>query len=75
MPLRAEIDRDLCASTGECVLRAPQAFALDDDDGLAVVLPGVAELDEEELVQVGRECPANAIRVIDADGSVLLETG
>lgn len=75
MPLHAEIDRDLCASTGECVLLAPQAFALSDDDGLAIVLPGLADLDAAELLQVARNCPTNAIRVLDAEGGVLHETG
>jgi ferredoxin len=68
MPLRAYVDHDLCVSSGACVLEFPDAFAFQEGvEALAVVLPGAAELTEEELRDAASVCPVEAIRLLDED--------
>ena len=68
MGYSVSIDRDSCISSGNCVADSPGAFDFDDDD-IAVVKDGVAELPDERLVRVARNCPAGAIVLHDADGN------
>ncbi|HYT38977.1 MAG TPA: ferredoxin [Acidimicrobiia bacterium] len=62
------IDRDACISSGNCVADSPAAFDFDDDD-IAVVKDGAADLPDDRLVRVARNCPAGAIVLRDADGN------
>ena len=64
--LRVHIDKDMCVSAGKCVADAPSAFGYDDDE-LGTVLPGAAELTEERLIRLARQCPGRAIILIDSD--------
>jgi ferredoxin len=61
-----EIDEDACAAHGDCVVVAPNIFALGD----------VAEIigtgTDAELLAAAEACPSTAIRVIDADSSAQL---
>jgi ferredoxin len=67
MPLRPYVDHDRCVSSGACVLELPQAFAYQEGpEALAVVLPGAAELSDEELRDAAALCPVEAIRLLDA---------
>jgi len=69
MPVRPYVDHDRCVSSGACVLELPQAFAYQEGpEALAVVLPGAAELSEEELRDAAALCPVEAIRLLDAEG-------
>lgn len=56
-----EIDEDACAAHGDCVVVAPNVFALGD----------VAEIigtgTDEELLAAAEACPSAAIRVIDTE--------
>ena len=61
MSERVRIDRDECMGAGKCVTAAPLAFALDQPDELAAVLPGVEDLDTTRLQSIIDECPAQAI--------------
>jgi len=68
MALRPYVDHDLCVSSGACVVDLPQAFGFQDGpEPLAVVLPGAAELTEDELRDAASLCPVEAIRLLDAD--------
>ncbi len=62
-----QIDPDICISTGNCVRRAPQAFAFGDDD-VSVPQPAAAGLSDDELVQIARSCPVGAISLYDEEG-------
>ena len=69
MTYQARVDSDLCLGSGSCVADAPQAFAFDDDEGVATTLPGVAELDDDRLRRLARNCPGSAILLVDDEGN------
>jgi ferredoxin len=50
------------------VADSPDAFDFDDDD-IAMVKDGAAQLLDERLLRVARNCPAGAIILRDADGN------
>jgi ferredoxin len=63
--VQIHIDRDKCCGYGNCVLAAPDVFALDDISNLAVAL--VTEPDEALRPAVDRaidECPTEAITTV-----------
>jgi ferredoxin len=63
--MRVEVDRDVCAASGVCMMIAPDVFE-PDDDGYARVL---ADADfggggtAEAVRRAELNCPARAIRV------------
>jgi ferredoxin len=70
MPIRPYVDHDLCVSSGACVLEFPDAFAYQEGpEALAVVLPGAAEMTDEELQDAAALCPVEAIRLLDDDNA------
>lgn len=71
MAASVSIDPDYCIGSGDCVRVLPNAFELREDLGVSVPLPEAADTDIDRLVQVAVACPTQAIRVVDADGSVL----
>jgi ferredoxin len=68
MGYTVRVDPTICISTGNCVRRAPDAFAFDDDE-VSVPQPGAADLSDEELVQIARSCPVGAIFLFGEDGA------
>ncbi|MDR5671649.1 hypothetical protein AArcCO_1851 [Halalkaliarchaeum sp. AArc-CO] len=62
-----EVDQDLCIGDEICASTVPDVFEMDDMDGLAHVVDGMEELDEESLIEMAREaeqaCPVDAITV------------
>lgn len=70
MALTVRIDKELCMSAGKCVADAPNAFGYDADE-LAEVLPGVAELSDDRLMRLARQCPGRAIILTDTSGSLV----
>lgn len=69
-PLRIRIDPTLCVAFGDCIDRAPEAFALDGDDVVAFVHP--ERVERERLVDACEQCPVDALTVWDADGTQLV---
>jgi ferredoxin len=67
MGYSVSIDRDSCISSGNCVADSPAAFDFDDDD-IAVVQDGAADLPDDRLLRVARNCPAGAIVLRDPAG-------
>jgi ferredoxin len=68
------VDEDLCVGTGDCARIAPLAFVVDEDRNVSVPQPAAAPTDLRLLVQAARQCPTNAIRVVDDDGTVAYES-
>ncbi|HVW31612.1 MAG TPA: ferredoxin [Acidimicrobiia bacterium] len=69
MGYSVSIDRDACISSGNCVADSPGAFDFDDEDIAVVKADGVAELPDDRLLRVARNCPAGAIILRDAEGN------
>ena len=65
------VDPDLCIGSGDCVRLLPDAFAIDESQGVAVPLAGAATTDPALLVKAASGCPTQAIRVRGADGTLL----
>ena len=67
---RIEIDRDRCISSGRCVADEPSLFTFDDDE-LATVIGSAVEHTADRLIRLARNCPGEAITLVDADGEVV----
>jgi ferredoxin len=66
MEYTVTIDKDVCLSSGRCVLDEPGAFRFDDDE-LAEPAEGLAALPEDRLRAVAAACPSGAIRLRRGD--------
>ncbi|MET9344813.1 ferredoxin [Nonomuraea sp. NPDC003804] len=54
------VDRERCASSGQCALSAPEVFAQDEEDGRVVLLDETATGPAIRRAVTG--CPTQAIR-------------
>jgi ferredoxin len=63
MSLRINVDWDLCASTGNCVLIAPEVFRFEGDDLVFEETPD--ESHREQVLEAVKGCPMQAISVQD----------
>ncbi len=61
-----QVDPDLCAGFAECVVAAPDVFALNDDNLAIVTNPDGADLDT--LLEAAASCPVSAILLYDEEG-------
>ncbi|HEX5466497.1 MAG TPA: ferredoxin [Candidatus Limnocylindrales bacterium] len=69
------VDPELCMGSGDCVRTAPGAFRLDDERNVSIPqLEGVTAAPLERLVEAARQCPTNAIRVVDDEGQVVVDS-
>ena len=63
--LKIEIDRDECIADGACAVDAPGTFEMDDED-IAILKSEITD-DRETILEAARNCPTEAIKVIDAE--------
>ncbi|ETB02044.1 ferredoxin [Mycobacterium avium subsp. paratuberculosis 10-5864] len=62
--MKVTVDQDLCASSGNCVMNAPEVFDQRDDDGVVVLLnPHPTAEQAQGVRRAAAACPALAIRV------------
>jgi ferredoxin len=62
--MKVTVDQDICASSGNCVMHAPEIFDQRDDDGVVVLLnesPPAEQADNTRKAAAG--CPALAIHI------------
>ncbi len=59
---RITIDRDVCMGTGNCELRAPDIFYLDEGQ-IACVRPDLRDDQEREATIAAQLCPTSAITI------------
>ncbi|BBZ12139.1 ferredoxin [Mycobacterium branderi] len=62
--MKVIVDQDKCASSGNCVMRAPEIFDQRDEDGVVVLLnenPPPEQAEGARSAAAG--CPASAIYV------------
>jgi ferredoxin len=69
--LTIRIDRLLCVGFADCIDKAPEAFAL-DDEGIAEFGEGVSDVDRGRLIRACEACPVDALSVHDPDGNPLV---
>ena len=62
---RIQINRECCVSDGLCADRAPDVFELDEDGKPIVKDAGAAW--PENLLWIARNCPVDALTIIDED--------
>lgn len=65
--LRIEIDRQSCTGMAECIRIAPNVFELDEEN-IAIVVDASAAT-REQLLEAARECPTQAIKLYELDGT------
>ncbi len=70
MPIRAEVLKDRCISSGRCVGDQPSAFRFDADE-LVELLDGVKTMSEQRLLRIARDCPGEAIVLYDDNNAVI----
>ncbi|WP_447006274.1 ferredoxin [Saccharothrix isguenensis] len=64
--MKIEVDPDLCAGSGMCVLTDPVLFDQDQEDGTVVLLqPTPTPEQEARAREAAHLCPAGAIRVVE----------
>lgn len=64
MSIRVILDQELCQGHGLCQMLAPDAFRLDAETGLAVLIEDVhADTRKEYLVAAVKACPVGAIEI------------
>lgn len=68
MEYRVYIDKEVCMSSGRCVLDEPEAFRFDADQ-LAEPTAEVVTLDEGRIHAVLDACPSGAIRLSQGGSS------
>jgi ferredoxin len=58
-----ELDRDKCCAYGNCVVAAPEVFAVRDDEDTVVILRAEFPLIPPHVYRAIRSCPAYALSV------------
>ncbi|MCV7091446.1 ferredoxin [Mycobacterium interjectum] len=62
--MKVTVDQGICASSGNCVLNAPEVFDQRDDDGVVVLLnPHPTPEQADGARRAAAACPALAIHV------------
>jgi ferredoxin len=62
---KVEVDFGLCESNGVCMGIIPEVFDLDDQDYLHILQDEVTRENEHQILEAVRQCPRQAISVVD----------
>ena len=65
--LVVKIDRLICVGFETCVEVAPDLFQM-DEEGIAIFTSDTNEVDKETVLEACKECPVDALVVLDASG-------
>jgi|TARA_B100000678_G_scaffold81595_1_gene67871 ferredoxin len=65
-----KIDRLICVGFETCVEVAPDLFQM-DEEGIAIFTSDTNEVDKEIVLEACKECPVDALVVLDASGNQL----
>ncbi len=65
-----KIDRLICVGFESCVEVAPDLFQM-DEEGIAIFTSDTNEVDKETVLDACKECPVDALVVLDASGDQL----
>lgn len=61
------VDRKACIGAATCVILAPKAFEMDDEN-IALVRESAHEVDDDTLLMAAQSCPTGAIILYDDAG-------
>jgi ferredoxin len=62
--MKVIVDQNICASSGNCVMNAPEVFDQRDDDGVVILLnESPSAEDAEGARRAAAACPALAIHI------------
>ncbi|HIF56266.1 MAG: ferredoxin [bacterium] len=65
-----KIDRLICVGFETCVEVAPDLFQM-DEEGIAIFTSDTNDVDKEIVLEACKECPVDALVVLDALGNQL----
>ena len=68
--LMVKIDRLICVGFETCVEVAPDLFQM-DEEGIAIFTSDTNEVNKETVLEACKECPVDALVVLDASGNQL----
>ena len=68
--LVVKIDRLICVGFETCVEVAPDLLQM-DEEGIAIFTSDTNEVDKETVLEACKECPVDALVVLDASGNQL----
>jgi ferredoxin len=63
--MRIDVDWDLCESNAVCMGILPDVFQVGEDDMLTVLNPEVTAKNEALVREAVRQCPRQAISIVD----------
>lgn len=64
------VDRERCQGHGNCAMRAPQLFRLDEEDGRSTAISDEVPRGEADLARAAADsCPERAIVLLQVDKS------
>jgi ferredoxin len=64
MLMKVTVDQNICASSGNCVMNAPEVFDQRDEDGVVILLTESPSAEQAEGArQAAAACPAQAIYI------------
>jgi ferredoxin len=64
MQMKVTVDQNICASSGNCVMNAPELFDQRDEDGVVVLLNEHPSSEQAEGARrAAAACPALAIHI------------
>jgi len=62
--MKVTVDQDICASSGNCVMNAPEVFDQRDEDGVVVLLNASPPAEQDEGARrAAAACPARAVHI------------
>ncbi len=65
---KVTVDRKACIGAATCIVVAPNAFELDDEN-IAIVKSGALNLSDDMLLMAAQSCPTSAIILYDENGN------
>lgn len=63
--MRVKFDENLCVGSGQCELAVPTVFAVGDEGVVEVDEAAVGDAPEDKLRQAVRDCPTQALSLVE----------
>ncbi|WP_437738334.1 ferredoxin [Sorangium sp. So ce1335] len=63
--MKIVVDEERCEANGVCVRAAPEAFRLDDDDRLHLLVTEVPSELRDKVERAVRDCPRGALSLVE----------